>query len=137
MSTRKILLVYALLGPPLGWLIYATGVIVGDAQPGELLSGLVYGVPLLVVGIPFSYVFGLIPALLMAAAMIASRTRPGLLHAGMVGLLCGLAFAIVFHRAVDATGLGVPAYFILKVLTCLVPSLICWWLASRRPADAV
>jgi hypothetical protein len=136
MSMRRILLVYALLGPPLGWFIYATGVIVGEAQPGELLSALTYGIPLLLEGIPVAYVFGLIPALLMAAVMIASRLRPGLLYAGVVGLLCGLAFALLFHRAVDANGLGVPAYFTVKVLTCLVPSLICWWLASRKRADA-
>jgi hypothetical protein len=135
MPPLRTFVTFALVGPPLGWLIYAAGVMVGDARPGGSLSALVAGVPALLLGLPFSYAYGIIPALLVAAIMVL-LAPPGPVHAGLVGLLCGIGFALFFHRTEDVNGLGVPAYVVLKILTWLVPSLICWWLVRRKRTDA-
>jgi hypothetical protein len=129
---------FLLLAPPLGWLIYASGVIAGEALQGQPLSTIGGGVLVALVGMPFGYLFG-VPAAFVSALMLVvgsslADAEPGPVFAGAVGLICGIAFAMLFHRAVDAGGLGVPAYFVLKVLTCLVPTLICWWLVCRRNA---
>jgi len=78
----------------------------------------------------------LLAALLMVAGSSLLSIRPGPLYAVAVGLICGIIFALVFLPGADDSGLGVSGFFVLKVLTCLVPSLICWWLARPKRADA-
>jgi hypothetical protein len=130
---------FVFLAPPLGWLIYATGMIVGEALQGDWLGTLSTGLLVIVIGAPFSYLFGLIQAAFAALLMVAgssfAEAEPGPVFAGVVGLICGLIFAALFHREVDAAVLGGPIYFTLKVLTCLVPTLICWWLVRQHTAD--
>ena len=130
---------FIFLAPPMGWLIYATGMILGEALQGDWLGTLGTGLVVILIGAPFSYLFGLIPAAFAALLMIAgssfAEAEPGPVFAGMTELICGLIFAVLFHREVDAAVLGGPAYFALKVLTCLVPTLICWWLLRQNRAD--
>ncbi len=81
-------------------------------------------------GIPAAFA-----ALLVIAGSSFADAEPGPVPAVAAGLICGFVFALLFHREVDAAVLGVPTYFVLKVLTCLVPTLICWWLLRRNAAQ--
>jgi tetrahydromethanopterin S-methyltransferase subunit F len=139
MPTIQTFRTFVFLAPPIGWLVYATGMILGEAVQGDWLGTLSTGLLVIVIGAPFSYLFGLIPAALAAVLMVAgssfAEVEAGPVFAGVVGLICGLIFAILFHREVDAAVLGGPVYFALKVLTCLVPTLICWWLVRQNRTD--
>jgi hypothetical protein len=139
MSPVQTFRTFIFLAPPLGWLVYATGMIVGEALQGDWLGTLSTGLLVIMIGAPFSYLFGLIPAAFAALLMVAgssfAEVEPGPVFAGVIGLICGLIFAVLFHREVDAAVLGGSAYFTLKVLTCLVPTLICWWLLRQNRTD--
>lgn len=136
MPRPQIIRVFLFLAPPIGWLVYSTGMVVGEALKGDWLGTLGTGLLVILIGLPFSYVFGAIPAAISALTMVFGSTlleaEPGPIFATLAGLSCGLIFAVVFHRDADAAVLGIRAYFALKVLTCLVPTLICWWLTCGR-----
>jgi len=55
----------------------------------------------------------------------------GLVHVVAIGIVCGILFALAFERNVENPGIDVRIYFVVKVLTCLVPSLICWLITRR------
>jgi hypothetical protein len=139
MSPVRTFRTFIFLAPPMGWLIYATGMIVGEALQGDWLGTLGTGLVVILIGLPFSYLFGLIPAAFAALLVVVlssfADAEPGPVPAVVAGLLCGFIFALLFHREVDAAVLGGPTYFTLKVLTCLVPTLICWWLLRRDAAQ--
>jgi hypothetical protein len=140
MPTLRTFLVFALLGPPLGSAIYTVGLIAGHIAKGQPSPPVDEAVMIMLFTAPFSYVFGLVPALLTATLLLAGprlfNIRPGLPYAVATGFACGVVFALIFLPGADESGLGKAGYFALKVLTCLVPSLICWWLARPKRADA-
>jgi hypothetical protein len=139
MPKLRTFVIFGLVGPPLGWLVYAIGLIAGDARTAQSASGLGETISLVLFGMLFSYVIGLIPALLTALLMVAGPSilsiRPGPGYATLVGLVCGVVFAALFLSGTDSSGLGDAGYFLLKVLTCLVPTLICWWLVRSKRSD--
>ncbi len=91
MPPLRTFVTFVLVGPPLGWLIYAIGVTMGDAKPGGSLLALVAGVPALLLGLPFSYAYGIIPALLVAMIMVASGAAQARSMRGLSGCSAGSA----------------------------------------------
>ena len=70
MPTIQTFRTFVFLAPPIGWLIYATGMILGEAVQGDWLGTLSTGLLVIVIGAPFSYLFGLIPAVIGAANLV-------------------------------------------------------------------
>ncbi len=140
MAADRTFRVFLFIAPPIGWLIYAVGVVAGEAFQGHSFETLLGGLVVALLGLPVSYLFGIpvafFAALLMTWATSLTEERPGPVLAAIVGLVCGLCFALLFHRESDALPLGVSGYVVLKVLTCLVPTLICWWLVCRDQRTA-
>ena len=121
-SVVRMILVFALLGPPIGYavfLIWAAGE--NWLRHGRLRADL--GSFLLF--FPFSYLVGIIPALGVGAivALIEARSRFKLLPVAATGIAMGWAFSVL-----------IASYFnsvLLSVAICLVPTLVCWHLSRR------
>lgn len=139
MPVVKTLLVYVLLGPPIGCAVYLLGWLVTDPRNWSSLETVGYGLGVLLLGIPVAYFVGVIPALGAAVLMIAAgRMWSGIdfRHAAAIGLLCGLGFAFLFDRDFGGLEFGWQVYIgAVKVLTCHVATLICWRIARPRDAE--
>jgi len=134
MPIFKTLLVYVLLGPPVGWLLFGTWLATVASRSEPWLETAGKSAILIVAGIPLSYVIGCIPALAVGTIVALAQNRWasfGLAHVAAIGVACGILFALAFERNTDNPGIDPRTYFIVKVLTCLVPSLICWLIARR------
>lgn len=140
MPKLRTFVIFAVVGPPLGAAIYSIGLIVGHFAKEQAWPSFDESILIILFSAPFSYVFGLVPALLVALAMVVGPSfftvQAGALYALSTGLLCGIVFALIFLPGSNESGLGDHGYFVLKVLTCLVPTLICWWLARPKRVDA-
>jgi hypothetical protein len=135
-----IVLVFVVLGPPLGaviWVALVTGVGMlpewDAADPGLrwlTVLGLVYAVPM-------SYFFGAAPA--AAAGLVIGITQSFVGRAGWpLALGTGLVVAIVvLERSGQATFAGTPdqspfpEYPAVMILACLIPTLMCWALVRN------
>jgi hypothetical protein len=139
MPIVKTLLVYALLGPPIGWVVYMLGWLVTDPRNWSSLETVGYLLGVLLLGIPVAYFVGVIPALVAAFLTIAVARmwgRADVWRVAGIGLLCGLGFAFVFARDFRGLEFGWQVFIgAVKVLTCLVPTLICWTIARPRNAE--
>ena len=122
-AIKTTIIVFALLGPPIGMPVFLLGVAAIDPKPASLIVLIENLIGFIIMGIPFCYVIGIIPALavgmLTAIGENISR-RFGFVHVALLGLVCGLVFALTIGRN---GGLG---YAVVKVLTCLVPTIACW-----------
>ena len=105
----QVVLAYAVLGPPLGWVMFvvtgAFGLLLaslvnGDASAvsaAEVIRSAPQFVGLLVLGVPLSYVFGFVRALLagiVLAVLLRVRGRAGYIEA----LLAPLALGLIMDR---------------------------------------
>jgi hypothetical protein len=150
-SLIAIVLVFVLLAPLIGaviWVVLAAGIGLSPefdaADPQRhwlILLGLIYAVPT-------SYYFGAAPA--AGAGLVIGITQAFIGRAGWpLALGTGLVVAIaVLERSGQLTFLGArdqgpfPEYPAIMILTCLVPTLMCWTLvrgwhfASPAATDA-
>jgi hypothetical protein len=124
------ILIFVLFGPPIGytvfliWLSGAHWLSHGRLMP-DLGSFLMF--------FPFSYLLGIIPAIVAGAivAVIEARSRFKWLPVAATGVAVGLAFAVFFALYFDS--------LLLSVAICFVPTLVSWqlsrlWCAqSTRP----
>jgi hypothetical protein len=126
-----IVLVYVVLAPPIGAVIWVA-LVAGIGMPPEwdvagpdlhwlTLLGLVYAVPM-------SYFFGAGPA--AAAGLVIGITQSFVGRAGWpLALGTGLVVAIVvLDRSGQGTFAGTPfpEYPAVMILACLIPTLLCW-----------
>ena len=133
--------IFAGLGPPIGLAV----VLAANAlDGGDLFSGPLTGV---IAGIAFmavwAYAFGLIPALVAAMAVRqvqVRRVKPEWLWVTFAGIGIGLIFVLALG-ALFSVLLGSSRFSFLEirkeayffyVLTCLIPTLICWRLSLWR-----
>ena len=135
-----IVLVFVVLGPPLGAVIWVA-LVTGIGMPPEwdaadqglrwlTLLGLAYAVPM-------SYFFGAAPA--AAAGLVIGITQSFVGRAGWpLALGTGLVVAIVvlersgqeiFVRTPDQSPF--PEYPAVMILACLIPTLLCWALVRN------
>ena len=119
-SAVRTLLIFVLLGPPIGYAVFLVW-IAGEywLRHGRLMPDLVS----FLLVFPFSYLLGIIPALVVGAivAVIEARWRFKWLPVAAAGLIVGLAFAVIFALYFDS--------LLLSVAICLGPTLICWQLS--------
>lgn len=127
--------VFALVGPPAGWLIFAAGLFVYLPDQEMTLTYVAKFGVLFIVGLPLSYIIGGVPALIAGVLAGAARARPRpppIAYPASVGVAAALAFALLFDRSESsAEMMPVWQYDGLKGLTCLVPFMLCWRLTRR------
>ncbi|MBB4041135.1 amino acid transporter [Microvirga flocculans] len=134
-------LIFAGLGPPIGLACVFTGIAVYSANP---FDGKLVDMILVTAGITaFAYIFGLLPALVSGWAVRQvqiRQLRPEWLWVTLIGTLVGFIFVVAFGAVLEAlipSGLSVfdirKEAFFVYVPTCLVPTLVCWYL-SRHSA---
>jgi len=129
--------VFLILGPPIGSWTY---MICFDLviRPTNISVARLIGMSIL--GMPASYVIGIVPAalagLLVASLQVMYRWFGGT-AAFLVGVGVGLLFSALFDTRPDqhlSPAWGYPA---VKILTCVVPTLVCWAVIRRwRTIDA-
>jgi len=131
----KVVACFALLGPPLGALVFFAliSAAIGrmGADPGGPLA--VFGF-LSLFGLPLSYLVGAMPAALTGAVVglwQAFRGRMSFPFAAAVGLGCGLIVAGAGRWQVYDLDPGQRADLALILLTCLIPTLICWYVTRN------
>ena len=119
-SAIRTMLIFVILGPPIGYVVFLVWVM-GEhwLRHGRLMPDL--GSFLFV--FPFSYLLGIIPALVAGAivAAIEARSRFKWLPVAATGLAVGLAFAVLFALYFNS--------LLLLVAICFIPTLICWQLS--------
>jgi lipopolysaccharide export LptBFGC system permease protein LptF len=91
---------------------------------------------ILISGIPTSYIFGIIPALLagkVTSFILRTDGRHEIILVALTGLLTGLAYWLFMGVmsgdliSGEWTANGIRNYLI----TCFVPTMICWILARK------
>ncbi len=82
------------------------------------------------VGIPFAYMFGLIPAFVAGVFVGSLRLVVNPVpwyDALVIGLFVGAAFAFIYrHDFILGGPSGRIADYVLNALFCVVPTMICW-----------
>ncbi len=133
-----ILLVFVLVGPPVGALGFALLISLDAAARQVDLQGLSWLGPLaLLYGIPMSYVFGLLPAV-AAGLLVGIRrayfgpvaARHALIVGGLVGL--GVALSTGQHQLpIEESGTSLPETGAVLFFTCLAATMVCWLIVRR------
>jgi hypothetical protein len=125
--------VFLVLGPPIGLWTYSTCYLLFFTPVSglDLVEKLVLGG---IIGIPFSYAFGHIPAalagLVIALLQVLYRSF-GILEVGLIGLAIGISFALIVDRRPDDYLSYGLAYTAVKAVTCVVPTIVCWLVIRR------
>jgi hypothetical protein len=131
----KTALVFALVGPPAGWLIFAAGLFVFLPDKEMTMTYVAKSGVLFIVGLPLSNIIGGVPALIAGVLAGAARVRlrpPPIAYPASVGVAAALAFAFLFDRSESsAEMMPIWQYDGIKGLTCLLPFTLCWRLPRR------
>jgi hypothetical protein len=132
----EIVLIFVVLGPSIGFLVCLPLLVVSLGDLSSALFAVLFLMPL-------SYIYGAAPAAFAGAAIGIKQAFFGGTPWPMA-LAVGLIAGGVFLKSVDALNPGaafqaqivhrfaVPLFPPLAMLTCLVPTLVCWQLV-RRP----
>jgi hypothetical protein len=136
-QTLKVLVVFLIMGPPVGALTFFVGVgINGVIETGNVadvalptMFGLIYGVPL-------CYSIGTTPTAisgLILGATAALNRAPGLLFAATVGIAVGIGMAFyAIGGSIELPSAETASGYIFSVslfAACLVSTVICWIVA--------
>ncbi len=132
----EIVLIFVVLGPPIGFFVCLPLLAISAGDLPSALFAVLFVMPL-------SYIYGAPPAALAGVAIGIKQAFFGRSTWPMVCAV-GLIAGLVFLKGVDAfdpgaafqarifDGAAVPLFPALAMLTCLVPTLLCWRLV-RRP----
>ncbi len=127
MRVLGIAMVFMLLGPPVGAIVFMTATALTGMAKGGDVSGLGWiALFALIYAAPFSYFVGIVPAAIAGLLMGIRQAyfgRANWAYAVVVGLLVGFGMLFLTGQriAVDADA-PVP----ILLLTCLIPTLVCW-----------
>ena len=125
-----IVLVFAMVGPPIGGVLLLTLLAIVKTGPGTGASDYVTVVFFaLIYGSVFAYLFGIIPAALVGLVVGVRQVyfgRVSLLEALGVGLIAGMVFMIVIFERGPANGSDPYLLRPILVVTCVLPTLVCW-----------
>lgn len=129
----QVLLVFLLLGPPIGALTFILSVgAIGQVTTGDL-SGLAWiGLFALIYGVPISYLIGGVPAGIAGLILGVGRAWlgwAGWRYALAVGALVGVGVFVATGQPIfPNSGAQGPAIHsnLLLAATCFVATLICW-----------
>jgi hypothetical protein len=134
-------LIFAGLGPLLGWTSGVVAIALFSAAGGETPFPGLSVTEFFLFGVPIAYLFGLIPALVSGSTVQQLQIRL-VTHHWLWVILTGLAVGLVFEVAIASLidvllgtwqGGDVP-YFTTEALiacvsACLIPTLVCWRLS--------
>ncbi len=133
----EIVLIFVVLGPPIGSFVWLMLLTISAGNPGRALTDLPL-VPLAVlVFASIGYVYGAVPAALAGLAIgikqafFGRTTWPMALAVGLIAGVIFLEGLDVFNpRVVLQTqrfdGSPVSEFPAIAILTCLVPTMLCW-----------
>jgi hypothetical protein len=138
-TALRTVLVFILVGPPIGLIVLGASILVPDIlSPDVGAWAKPFGkfVWAAILSLILSYVIGFIPALY--AGVFAGIARTWLdpvspLFPILIGLPLGFVFALSVERVLSLP----PSIFsswqfaIIEVLSCLIPTMVCWQLTSR------
>jgi hypothetical protein len=133
----KTTLVFILFGPPIGLFVFGACIIGSDFLSPDGMLAKPFGklVSTFILGVVLSYAVGFVPALYAGAfaGFARSSLEPTIpFFPVVIGLPLGLVFALLFERVLLLPPLFSSWQFdAIKVLTCLVPTTVCWYMTSR------
>lgn len=127
-----IVLIFALVGPPVGALAFTALVSLWMARTATdpASAGLVFSF-LSLYGVVFSWFIGGLHAALTGLVFATWQTfvgRAGWAFAGLVGLGAGFALAVAAGDGFAAEP-GEPPMLPLYLVTCFAPTVVCWAMA--------
>jgi Na+/phosphate symporter len=128
-------LIFVGIGPPIGLL---SALILSTAVTGEFDTQFLMNMA--VIGLPASYIYGLIPALAAAFAVQRLQARH-VSHEGLWVSLIGLGIGFIYVGLIatlvgESPGSVMSDVAAIYAFTCLLPTLACWRLSKRlaRPS---
>lgn len=128
----RVVATFALLGPPLGALTFS-GLFWLNAylrHSPDFGPDMMHGFGMMaLMGVPMSYVIGGLPATITGAGFAvwqAFRGPVSFSFAAAFGLACALGVGASGHWLLSEGAFPDRSQFALLLLTCLVPTLICW-----------
>jgi hypothetical protein len=140
-----IVLTFVALGPPIGFFVtWSLLVIVARPENASATSTDLLAVPIILLLImPFAYLYGVVPAALAGLAIgikqafFGRTTWPMALGVGLlVGVIFLEGFDIIGPRGVFRPtrydGSPIPELPGILILTCVVPTMLCWALVRNR-----
>ena len=138
-----IFVVFVLAGPPLGFAVLTFGYLLRHGTIAKLADSPAILIKLLS-GLPFAYVFGILPAavagLLVGACKVAKGNVPWW-AAFAIGTIIGFVFLYFMDRPRSPSPPPSPTDFVEKavlILTNLLPTMLCWaiirnWYPAMSP----
>jgi hypothetical protein len=130
----KTLLIFAVLGPPFGLWSISIYFLLTD-QRSDLLQGVEKALFLMFAGIPFSYLFGITPALvsgLVIASLQVAFDRLNVLASALVGLLIGGSLATLVLETGIRTGDPNVNATLVYLVPCLGATIACCWVSQCK-----
>lgn len=125
------LLIFALLGPPVGGLTFLSCFLIDKAVQGGAGPALFRFPEQLLLTLVLSYPFGFLPALI--AGLIVSSfagqlpLRAEAASVAVVGFFIGLFYGFYWTNGRP----GASGALLIFTLICFVPTMVCWFLARR------
>jgi hypothetical protein len=143
---------FMVVGPPAGcFFVIVAGVTVGNILRGAPISEVLLGIPLLVLGaiagMPYSYVYGIVPAAIAGLLIELLQLKFGGLNWPLVlaiGICVGVAYSLALGHLPSAIAgkfllpskLGTPEY-VMHSLACVFATFVCWrFVRNWYPAKA-
>jgi hypothetical protein len=127
MRVAAVVLVFVLLGPPVGGVTFMLAAVVVGLGSAADLQGLSWVLMFaLIYAVPLSYLAGTIPAVIAGLLMgirqayFGPATWP---YAVGIGLIVGFG---MLYLSGQRLGPGADAPVPILLATCLVPTLVCW-----------
>lgn len=138
----RVMLLYIILGPPLGSVVYVIGLLVEKGAPNGIVHFIQSYFVIFVltpIGLIFTYLIGLIPAALagLIIAAIDVATRLNFARTLLLVAAAGLPSSVLFLVIGAATPAENPLIWInwpntlVKILTCMVPTIVVWLILQR------
>ena len=134
-----VLIVFVLVGPPVGALIFfLTIALLGMGQNFELAGLGWIGLFALIYGVPFSYLIGIGPA---AVAGLAIGIRDAFFRkatwafAILTGLAVGVGFIVMSGQQLippTESGTEYPMSNPVLLVTCFLSTMFCWFIVRQR-----
>jgi hypothetical protein len=127
---------FVAVGPPAGcFFVLVTGVTVGEILQGSPFSRVLVvtlaSIPLVIAGIPFSYVYGIVPAAVGGLFIGIIQLKYGRLSWPLllaIGICVGAGYSLALGHLPSArplTKLSAPDYAI-HGLACVFATFVCW-----------
>jgi hypothetical protein len=159
----SIVLIFALVGPPVGGLVFFVGLwisflverLIAETPVASLATALfrvLMSAIVALVAVPYSYLYGIVPAAIAGLVIGILRARYGNLNPSIVlvaGGLIGVVYTVAMSRLIPVTASPInprlaPEYFLLAsdfrkakyflyILSCMLATLACWRFSRSFP----